>query len=226
MKISVIIPTLNEADWIGRTLQSVCEQPGSKELIVVDGGSSDRTVERATGRARVIRSARGRAIQMNRGAAEAVGDVLFFLHADTLLPADAFSTVRKLLAAPSIEAGTFRLQFDRQTPLLNFYGFCTRIPLPSLCFGDRGLFVRRQVFEELNGYPEIPIFEDLEIVRRLHRRGGFHFCSRSVTTAARRFVQKGLLRQQLQNTCLWLYYMLGGNPHTVAHLYSYRRIED
>ena len=223
VKISVIIPALNEATRIARTLASVTAQPEPWELIVVDGGSTDETVARATQAATVLTSPPGRAHQMNCGWNASNGEVLLFLHADTLLAPDAFDLIRPALADASVEAGAFRLRFDVETPLLRFYSFCTRFPLPRICFGDRGLFVRRSVFEALGGFPEVSIFEDLEMVRLLHRRGGFRFLAQAVTTAARRFETIGPLRQQLLNTYLWTRYQLGTDPERIAHLYSYSR---
>ncbi len=223
IKISVVIPALNEAARIERTLEALVTQPGPWEVIVVDGGSTDETMARAAAYATVLTSSPGRARQMNHGAQDADGPVLLFLHADTLLPPDAFDLIRATLNDPSAEAGAFRLRFDVATPLLRFYSFCTRFPLPRLCFGDRGLFVRRAVFEALGGFPKVPIFEDLEMVRLLHQRGGFRFLSRAVTTAARRFESVGPLRQQALNSYLWVRYQLGTDPERIAHLYSYDR---
>ena len=222
MRISVIIPTLNEADWIVETLKSVHAQPGPFEVIVADGGSSDATIELARGGARVIPSPeRGRGVQMNRGAREASGDVLLFLHADTLLPPDAFSAIRTAVDEEGAEGGTFRLRFDRSGLLLRMYSWCTRLPIPQICFGDRGLFVQKEVFSALDGYPETPIFEDLELVRALSERGRFAFLEQTVTTSARRFERNGHLRQQLTNLYLWLNYMGGTDPAEVADRYSY-----
>ena len=223
MKISVVIPTLNEAARIESTLEALATQPGPREVIVVDGGSTDDTMARAAAYATVLTSSPGRARQMNHGAQDADGPVLLFLHADTQLPPDAFDFIRAALTDPSAEAGAFRLRFDVATPLLRFYSFCTRFPLPRLCFGDRGLFVRRRVFETLGGYPEVSIFEDLEMVRLLHKRGGFRFLPQAVTTAARRFESVGPLRQQAFNLYLWTRYQLGTDPERIAHLYSYDR---
>ena len=223
MKISVVIPALNEAARIESTLEAVVAQPGPSEVIVVDGGSTDDTMARAATSATVLTSAPGRARQMNRGAQAADGAVLLFLHADTLLPPDAFDLIRAALADPSAEAGAFRLSFDRNTPLLRFYSFCTRFPFRRICFGDRGLFVRRSVFEALGGFPDVPIFEDLEMVRLLHKHGGFRFLPQAITTAARRFEAVGPFRQQLLNIRLWTRYQLGANPERLAHWYSYHR---
>ena len=221
MRLSVVIPTLNEAEQIERTLASVEAQAYRCEIIVADGGSTDATRERAAGRARVVGAGAGRARQMNAGAAHATGDVLLFLHADTRLPPDAAHAIAAALADPAAEAGLFRLAFDQDSPLLRFYSFCTRFPSPRLGFGDRGLFVRRTTFEDLGGFPPIPIFEDLEMVWRLYRRGGLRFLSPCVVTSARRFARQGALRQQLLNLRLWLHYLAGTDPERVAHLYRY-----
>lgn len=218
--VSVIIPALNEEEGIVRTLLSVEAQRETHEIIVADGGSDDDTRSLAASHARVVESSRGRARQMNTGAASARGDVLLFLHADTLLPDDALSIVRQTIENGA-EGGVFRLAFDRWSPLLRLYSFCTRLPIPRLCFGDRAIFVRRDVFENLGGYPDVPLFEDLELVRMLHDRGAFVFLDEAVTTSARRFELYGPLRQQLRNTYLWLHYVAGTDPRKLAHLYRY-----
>ena len=221
MELSVIIPTLNEAACIEHTLQTVLEQDPSVEINVADGGSTDETRQRAERYAAVITGPQGRAVQMNRGAAVAAGETLLFLHADTHLPPDGLQALRHCLQDPEAEAGAFRLHFDHATALLRFYSFCTRFPFPRFCFGDRCLFVRRSVFRAIGGYPEIPIFEDLEIVYRLHHRGGFRFLPQYAATAARRFRRNGPLRQQMQNSYLWLHYLAGTDPAKLAHRYRY-----
>lgn len=157
---------------------------------------------------------------MNRGAASAHGDILLFLHADTLLPPTALEDISAAVAGGA-EAGAFRLSFDTSSPLLRFYGYCTRFPLPRLCFGDRAIFARRDVFEWIGGYREIPLFEDLEFVRTLQKGGRFRFLSSTVTTSARRFRASGPLRQQLRNAYLWLHYLAGSDPANLEHLYKY-----
>lgn len=220
--LSVVIPTLNEAPILGRTLERVRAQDVPAEAIVVDGGSADGTRELADDwGATVLTAPRGRARQMNRGAEAARGDLLLFLHADTLLPPNGLSLVRRTLVDGAATAGTFRLRFDRPTPLLRLYAWCTRWPWIRICFGDRGLFVRRSAFEAVGGYPDWPIFEDLELAARLHDRGDFRFLDAAVTTSARRFERRGKLRQQLRNLYLWLHYMTGTDPERVAHLYRY-----
>lgn len=220
MTVSVIIPTLNERSVIGATLASIAAQTPPWEIVVADGGSSDDTGEKCRGLATVVAAPKGRASQMNYGARVARGDVLLFLHADTLLPAGALDAIRQALANSAAEAGTFRIMFDVKKLLLQFYCVFSRLPLHWLCFGDRSLFVRRNVFEQLHGFPEIPLFEDLAIVRLLHRRGGFCFLKPTVVTSARRFNAHGVLRQQCLNVCLLIAYHLGANPGNLARLYN------
>ncbi len=219
MTISVVIPTLNEASLIEATLASVAVQTPPWEVLVVDGGSTDETIAQARPRAIVLQADRGRAPQMNRGWQAARGDAVLFLHADTVLPRDAFDRIRQVLEDSSAEGGAFRLKFDTPGFLLNFYARCTALEWPCICFGDRGLFVRRWVLEAMGGIPEMPIFEDLQFVRLLNRRGGFRFVPVAVTTAARRFVRQGALRQQIRNVLLWTGYWLGTDPHILSRYY-------
>ncbi|MFB6273860.1 MAG: TIGR04283 family arsenosugar biosynthesis glycosyltransferase [Salinibacter sp.] len=218
--ISVIIPTLNEEDTLGPTLRRLQQQAEPFETIVADGGSNDETRALARSRgATVLQAPRGRATQMNRGAEAATGSIFLFLHADTLLPPNGLSIVRRVLDAPNTHSGIFRLQFDAPTPLLRFYAWCTRWPWIRLCFGDRAQFAERSTFEAVGGFPDWPLFEDLELAARLHEHGGFHFLDAAVTTSARRFRHHGPLRQQLRNLYLWSHYMWGTDPRHVAHLY-------
>jgi rSAM/selenodomain-associated transferase 2 len=223
--ISVIIPTLNEEAVLGATLKTIQAQAEPFEVIVADGHSTDdtRACASVTG-ATVLRAPRGRASQLNRGAEAARGDAFLFLHADTLLPPNGLRLIRRTLSQPAATSGTFRLQFDRTTPLLRFYAWCTRWPWIRLCFGDRGLFVERSAFEAVGGYPEWPLFEDLELAARLHEHGGFRFLDTAVTTSARRFERNGILTQQLRNLYLWLHYVCGADPQRVAHLYQYDEV--
>ena len=220
--LSIVVPTLNEEAVLGPTLDALDGQAPPFEVLVVDGHSTDDTRERARAAgATVLRAPRGRGTQLNRGAEAAEGDVYLFLHADTLLPPNALARIRDTLASPTATAGTFRLQFDDTTPLLRFYAWCTHWPWIRLCFGDRGLFVTRSAFEAVGGYPDWPIFEDLELAARLHENGGFRFLDTAVTTSARRFQRNGVLTQQLRNAYLWLHYVCGADPERVAHLYRY-----
>jgi rSAM/selenodomain-associated transferase 2 len=220
MRISVIIPALNEVENIRPCLHSVVSQQGLHEAIVVDGGSTDGTPALAAGSARVISAPRGRATQMNAGASVATGDVLLFLHADSRLAGDALPRLQAALSDARFVGGTFSLRFDAQHPLLRFYSFCTRFRFRLFHFGDQGIFVRRAVFEQMGGFAEIPFLEDLEFLRRLSRAGSVALARAAVTTSARRFLQHGIVRQQLWNIALVAAYQLGARPETLARFYS------
>jgi rSAM/selenodomain-associated transferase 2 len=219
MRISVIIPTVNEAENILSCLISVCNQPGEIEVIVVDGDSSDATVEKAQRLALVIRSERGRAVQMNAGARRASGEVLLFLHADSILHPSALIHVRDSLKDAAVVGGTFMLRFDVDHPILRFYAFFTRFKLSYFHYGDQGIFVRRAAFEKLVGFKEVALMEDLDFLRRLRRLGRVALVKLPVITSARRFIERGPIRQQLLNCVLVALYSVGVSPETLARWY-------
>lgn len=220
MTISVIIPTLDEEAELPATLASVDAQPGPFEVIVADGGSSDTTRQIAAQHgATVLTCDRGRAQQMNAGAARASGDGLLFLHADTRLPADALDHVRTALAQPDATAGCFRLHFDRDSFWLWLWTRPLWMRWHRWAFGDRALFARRSAFNAVGGFPNQPVFEDLDMVQTLRRQGRFVFLDAGVTTSARRFERGGDLRQQLRNLVLWTAWLLGVEPERAARFY-------
>ncbi len=222
MKISVIIPALNEAKNIRESLDSIRRQEADFEIVVVDGGSADGTADIARPYARVISSEeRGRSTQMNAGARHACGEVLLFLHADSHLPQNALSMLRSVLLNPSIIGGTFTLRFDNQKSLLRVIAFFTRFRFRFFHYGDQGIFVRRAVFEELGGYKRMPIMEDIDFLQRLRRRGRVTLISQPITTSARRFLHHGIIRQQLLDIALVVLYLLGANPERLSRLYRY-----
>ncbi len=218
--VSIIIPALNEAGGIGATLASALGQPGPREVIVVDGSSTDGTPEvaRAAG-ACVLVAARGRARQMNAGAAAATGSVFLFLHADTRLPEGALAAVRRALADPGVAGGCFRPTFDLGGAWMRLWSLGVWMRWHRFAFGDRALFVRRAAFEGAGGFPDQPLFEDLDLVRRVRHRGRFVFLGESIATSARRFRNNGALRQQARNTALWLGWAVGLPPHRLKRFY-------
>ena len=222
MNISVIIPALNEAGGILPCLHSVKNQPGEFEILVVDGGSADGTVEAVRPHARVVHSKRGRAVQMNSGARTSTGEVLLFLHADSHLPPHAFPLVEEVLADPEIVGGTFQLRFDSKKFLLRFIAFFSRFKFRYFHYGDQGIFVRRRVFEQLNGFSEMPFMEDIDFLRRLHGIDRVALLSQPMTTSARRFLERGVIRQQLTNICLVILYFLGMRPENLKKGYEGR----
>ena len=221
MTISIIIPTLDEEALLPATLARVLAQPGPKQILVADGGSADATRGIAACHADVmlVTSERGRARQMNAGAARATGDVLLFLHADTRLPSGALDRVRAALADPAAAAGCFRLRFDRGGFWLGLWTRPLWMRWHRWAFGDRALFARRSAFDAVGGFPDQPIFEDLDVVQALRRQGRFVFLDAAVVTSARRYERGGALRQQLRNGALWTAWWLGVAPERVARFY-------
>ena len=230
--VSIVIPTLDEADRIEACLASVAAQSDPYEVVVADGGSSDATLDIAAAQcstARLLSSGRGRARQMNHGARYATGDVLLFLHADTRLPLDALEAVRDALEDGSAVGGCFRTTFDLEDP--RSFSATSRAVMAlwearlwmrwhRFAFGDRALFVRRSVFEEVGGFPDQPMFEDLDLVRAIRPRGRFVFLDLDVVTSARRYRRYGAVRQQLRNLGLWAGWNAGFSGSQLKRFYS------
>jgi len=222
--VSVIIPTLNEATHIAETLRSIEAPSGQLEVIVADGGSTDETqseVQTALPSATIVEAPRGRARQMNAGAELATGSVLLFLHADTRLPNGALESIREGLSDAMVVGGCFRTTFDdTQSVWMRLWQARMWMRWHRFAFGDRGLFVRRSVFDAIGGFPDQPLFEDLDIVRVIRRHGRFQFLDVAVVTSARRYQRNGAFRQQLRNVSLWLGWTLGVSPARLKRFYS------
>jgi rSAM/selenodomain-associated transferase 2 len=221
--ISIIIPVLNESKTIGRCLERLNEQVEPHEIVVVDGGSRDDTREIVRTFPEIIwlrASGTGRGHQMNQGAGAAGGDILLFLHSDTLLPSGGLAMVQTLSAQEGITAGSFSLRFDHPNPFLRFYACFSRINHILFTYGDQGLFMTRRVFEQVGGFHELPLMEDVEIQKDLRKMGRFVKIPHPVVTSARRFLSKGIIRQQLLNTGLVLLYHAGVSPRRLGRLYK------
>ncbi len=219
--ISVIIPAINEADNIANTIESIA--PGDKkEVIVVDGGSNDDTVGIAKSLGtRVITSAPPRARQMNRGAAEATGDVLLFLHADTRLPERFEEFVLNSFKQPGTVAGAFELRIDSDIPALrlierlaNWRSRCLKTP-----YGDQAIFILSRVFHQVGGFPDIPIMEDFELIRHLRKQGEIATLPVPVSTSPRRWQNLGILKTTLINQLVIATYFMGVAPEVIARWY-------
>lgn len=219
--ISVIIPTLNEARHITACLASL-RTGRHVEIMVVDGGSQDDTVAlaRASG-ATVLLSPPGRARQQNRGAAAAQGDILFFLHADTLAPPDYDQQIRAAMQTPGLSAGAFALSIMGSAPGLKLISLVAnwRARWLQLPYGDQGLFLSAALFQALGGFPDLPIMEDLALVRRLRRCGRILTLPQAVRTSGRRWQQVGVLRTTLLNQLMLLGFALQIDFFTLARLY-------
>jgi rSAM/selenodomain-associated transferase 2/rSAM/selenodomain-associated transferase 1 len=208
--VSIIIPTLNEAALIGRTIRSVL-RPGV-EVIVADGGSTDGTREIATASgALVIEAPSGRGSQLNAGAARARGSVLLFVHADTLLPPDYLHAVDRALADLRVVVGAFRLRIDRPGLLLRLVetGVRLRCALFRLPYGDQALFLRAESFRRLGGFAEIPLMEDVDLVHRAGALGSIRVVPEAVVTSGRRWESAGVLRMTLINLACLAGFRLG-----------------
>jgi rSAM/selenodomain-associated transferase 2 len=226
LRISVVVPVLDEEARIGELLRSLAHHD-FHEVIVVDGGSQDstRAIVAATPKVVLAESPRGRAIQMNTGASRATGEVLLFLHADVVLPADAVAHVRATLAAPGIVAGAFRTwtvpdgpgRAPWWSPLLHLADARSRYS--RLPYGDQALFLSREVFREVGGFPDMPLMEDLELSRRLRRRGRIRIAPASVRVSGRRFLERPVFYTTLVNVFPFLY-RCGVPPRWLDRLYG------
>ncbi|GAA2494706.1 TIGR04283 family arsenosugar biosynthesis glycosyltransferase [Streptomyces gobitricini] len=221
-RVSVIVPVLNEEAVIRSALSRLCRDFPDCELIVVDGGSTDATAELAAPHATVVTSERGRARQMNEGARHASGDILWFVHADTAVDPGALGQIRAALADPAVVGGGLTLRFDRRTPALNHLARASNARARRLhhIFGDQAMFVRRTVFDALGGFPDLAIMEDLEMSRRLHRRGRLCLLPATSTASSRRLVAHGTWRMIAFMQYLKLLYFAGVDPEAIRARYA------
>ncbi len=220
--VSVIIPTLNEADYLDRALLSIGELDQHTECIVVDGGSDDQTPDIARqwqGVKWIAADAPGRGRQMNIGAASAKGDILLFLHADCRLPINAIENVRKACTRHQIAGGSFYLGFTRRHWVLNLCSLLSRINHPLTTYGDQAQFIRRDVFNLVGGFKQSPLMEDLEIQYRLKLHGRLVKIQQPVISSDRRYRRRGPLFHQLFNVLLVILYLAGVSPDQLAKWY-------
>jgi rSAM/selenodomain-associated transferase 2 len=224
-KLSIIMPVLNEGERIAGTLASLSDLRAlGTEVIVVDGGSSDATVERAKLQADlVILAARGRALQMNVGAEKASGDVVLFLHADTRLPADAADLVLNGLEKSGRAWGRFDVKIDGRSPSLPMIAWfmSLRSRLTGIATGDQAIFVRRDSFRTVGGFPAIALMEDIALSKRLKRVSKPLCLRQCVTTSGRRWEKNGVLTTMVLMWRLRLAYFFGADPKELARQYGY-----
>jgi rSAM/selenodomain-associated transferase 2 len=222
MRISIVIPVLNEEKSIAETVAALMPL-NPHELIIVDGGSSDRTREICSRLdVTLLSSPRGRGLQMNHGARQATGDVLLFLHADTRLPGSSIDDIRGALRNPQCVGGRFDVQLDGVHWMLGVIGamISMRSRMSRVATGDQGIFVRRGIFAELGGYPDIPLMEDVAFSRALKRRGAVACLRSRVITSARRWEKQGIWRTILRMWLLKLLYLVGVSPVRLKRYYG------
>lgn len=223
MRLSIIIPVLNEAVLIEQTLRVL--QPLRKaghEVIVVDGGSQDETISRSTPYTdKVFQGARGRSRQMNAGAEVAKHDLLLFLHADTFLPEGADGFIIKGLEEKKLQWGRFDVKLSGKHPLFRMVEFLMnwRSRMTGIATGDQAIFVKRDLFESIGGFPDVDLMEDIALSKRLKKYGRPLCLRKPVLTSSRRWEEKGLIRTIFLMWFLRLVYFLKVNPNRLAKFY-------
>jgi len=223
--LSVIIPALNESVGIGRTLEALFQLGGDLEVIVVDGQSQDDTVSIARQHgALVLSGSRGRGQQLKLGADHASGDILWFVHADSIPPPDSLRRIRDVLRKPGIAGGNFDLRFEGTSTgarfLTRIYPHLRRI---GLSYGDSGIFVRRRCYHAAGGFRPYPIFEDLDLIRRIQKQGRFSHLDATIVSSSRRFENRNFALVFAKWTALQILYWAGVHPRILGRWYSTAR---
>lgn len=219
MSISVIIPTLNEESVLEHTLKSIGR---GDEIIVVDGGSSDSTREIANDfTEKVILSERGRGAQMDRGAREASGDMLLFLHADTSLPANWRGCIENALKDDRVIGGGFSLKIDSKGFSFRLIEAVANIRAKylGLIYGDQAIFVRRDALFSAGGFMGLPLMEDVDFIRRIRKKGKVLLLDADVSTSPRQWQKKGVLKTTIRNLFFLSLYYAGVSPQRLYRLY-------
>ncbi|HKK15708.1 MAG TPA: TIGR04283 family arsenosugar biosynthesis glycosyltransferase [Gammaproteobacteria bacterium] len=223
MKISIIVPVLNERERLGKLLDILQKTRSlGHEVVIVDGGSDDGSMDLSSGRVNIcVTHPGGRAIQMNAGAALASGDILLFLHADTVLPEHFLSAVLTACNDGRERWGFFQVRLSGEKWLFRIIETCMnlRSRLTSIATGDQCVFVTRQLFQQTGGYEEIPLMEDISLCGKLNAVSRPVILNETVTTSSRRWQQRGIIKTIITMWILRLAYSLGVNPARLARLY-------
>ena len=225
--ISVIVPVLNEAERIAALIDSLQGLHGEKEIIISDGGSTDGTREklRAFDDVKTVYAPSGRGTQLNAGAARAIGDIFWFVHADSLLSPSSLDDIVNAVNAGAI-GGFFRLYFyDADDSFMKFIARTSHTRAKRFCliFGDQGLFLRRDIFDSLGGFADIPLMEDWEIsmrLRKFHRQGLIRALDTEIGTSARRYTENGRFKTWLKMNIVKALYILGVPAKILRRIYG------
>ncbi|MBI3598919.1 MAG: TIGR04283 family arsenosugar biosynthesis glycosyltransferase [Nitrospirae bacterium] len=240
MTISVIIPIFNEEEMLPAFLNQTANWL-VHEIILVDGNSNDQTqgilesfhrnpllcplpqgVRKAMIGHRLLVAKKGRGNQMNEGAKVATGDVLLFLHADSIFPSDGFFEISKAMQNTHLVGGAFRLKIQSTSLFFKFISMMANIrsSIFGLPYGDQGIFVRREIFSKIGGYPDFPLMEDAEFIRQLKHEGMIILLDQAVTTSARKWHKQGIVFTSLRNIILLLLYFMGVSPKQLVKWYD------
>lgn len=223
MKISIIIPVLNEEDWLLRTLPALQTlRRRGHEVIVVDGGSSDRSFQIAGPLSdQVLQASRGRSRQMNRGAKSSTGEILLFLHADSFLPDEADHLILEAISRTGRSWGYFRVKLSGINPLFRIIEFLMnqRSRLTRIATGDQSIFVKRELFEAIGGFPEIDLMEDIALCKIAKKYSSPIYIHKPVLTSSRRWEEKGILKTVLLMWFLRFAFFLNIDPRRLVKLY-------
>lgn len=222
--ISIIIPVLNEVENISKLIQHLTLQSTTsiiKEIIVVDGGSIDNTIEIAKSlNTKVINSRKGRAIQMNLGAKQAKGSILYFLHADSF-PPNGFDRMIFLEVNNRNLAGCFKMKFDSKHWWLKLAGWFTKFNWKACRGGDQSLFITKELFEELQGFNEsYTIYEDVDLINKLYSKNQFKVIQEPIITSARRYRENGISKLQFHFWMIYLKKFFGASADGLSSYYD------
>ncbi|MEK6678900.1 MAG: TIGR04283 family arsenosugar biosynthesis glycosyltransferase [Nitrospirota bacterium] len=223
--ISIIIPVLNEEKNISAALENIERLDGEKEVIIVDGGSIDNTVEIVKKKGvMLLSSQKGRGCQMNKGAEIANGDTLLFLHADTTLPENALLEIERVMKVNEVIGGRFDVRFDDDRFVFKLIAFLMnwRSRLTSIFTGDQAIFIRKSVFKDIGGYLEIPLMEDIALSKKMKRTGRVACLGDSTITSARKWKEEGIIKTILLMWFLRLLYFFKISPIFLSKIY-YRK---
>jgi rSAM/selenodomain-associated transferase 2 len=223
MKISVIVPTLNEENNLKKCIECIRSEGIKCEIIVSDGGSSDNTIKLAGGykEVKIVRTDKGRGRQMNKGASVATGEILLFLHADTVLEKGWSNAVMSLCESELYAGGVFTLKIDNPGKIFRIIEYLVKVRCYffKLPYGDQGIIVKKCVFEKIGGFKNIPLMEDIDIVERIKMQGEIKIFDKNAVTSDRRWAAKGWVYTSVLNHLIFLLYRLGLDPHRLARLY-------
>ncbi|MCA9409445.1 MAG: TIGR04283 family arsenosugar biosynthesis glycosyltransferase [Candidatus Omnitrophica bacterium] len=220
--ISVIIPVYNEEKILLKNELYFKSLSELVDLIFVDGGSKDRTKEIATDYGRVFNEGKCRAKQMNRGAMQAKEDILFFLHADAVINKENIEQIRRAVYGKNIIGGCFRQVIDQPGLIYRWIAFTgnVRAKFQHIYYGDQGIFVRKDIFQDMKGFPDLPICEDIFFTKALKTRGNVSFLNCPIYCSARRWLKQGILKTYFQNLRINLALSLGEDLNRLAREYQ------